>query len=237
VDKGLILESDIPVKKEELEKALPILGKPGTPIPDLIKSSGLPPALASLLPSNITNDPLVTKQIGDMADKYLDKFINGLSWQIKYTSPREAQAGGSVQSEQFVNAFAEKKRKSSSTIDKTGFPSLADLDNASNAKFTPMDSGLFITDRYAPLPSDAGRGPSRFDWQTRSKEIEAQVKKRGLKPDDFGIMPPKSKISSDFSWKGYARMMCTRLQATMDPNLPVLCGCPPMDWPGWRNAQ
>jgi hypothetical protein len=122
-------------------------------------------------------------------------------------------------------------------VEVTGFPSLADLDNASNAQFTPMDSGLLISDRYAPLPSDAGRGPSRFDWKARSKEIEAQVKKRGLQPSDFGIMSSKSNISSDFSWRGYARMMCTRLQATMDPHLPVLCGCPPMDWPGWRNAK
>lgn len=231
-------EVDITITKAELDKALPILGKPGEPIPDLFKSSGLPPALASLFPSNISNDPLVTKEIGNMADKYLNTFINGLSWQVKYTSPREAQAGGGCnQSEQFMNAFAENKRKKASTIETTGFPSLADLDNASNAKFTPMDSGIIITDRYAPLPSDAGRGPSHFDWKTRSKEIEAQVKKRGLHPADFGIMPPKAKISNDFSWKGYARMMCTRLQATMDPHLPILCGCPPMDWPGWRNAQ
>jgi hypothetical protein len=230
-------ESDIPVTKADLNKALPTLGKIGTPIPELINKMGLPPALASLFPPNVTNDPLVTKQIGNMADKYLDTFLNGLSWQVKYTSPREAQAGCGTRSEQFMNAFAEKKRKSASTIDISGFPSFADLDNASNAKFTPMDSGLLITDRYAPLPSDAGRGPSRFDWKARSKEIEGQVKKRGLKPDDFGIMSPKSRVSSDFSWRGYARMICTRLLATTDPNLPVACGCPPMDWPGWRNAQ
>jgi hypothetical protein len=94
-----------------------------------------------------------------------------------------------------------------------------------------------ITDRNAPLPSDAGRGPSHFDWRSRSKEIEGQVKKRGLKPADFGIMPANAKIFNDFSWKGYARMICTRLQATMDPNLPVACGCPPMDWSGWRNTK
>lgn len=230
-------ESDIPVKKAELEKALPILGKPNQPLPTFIKKHKLPDYLSSLFPENVQNDPKITKEIGQLSDKYLDTLVNGISWQVKYTSPREAQAGGGVKSENFMNSFAEKKRKSASTIDKTGFPSLADLDNASNAKFTPMDSGLLITDRNAPLPSDAGRGPSHFDWMARSKEIEAQVRKRGLKQSDFGIMPPSTKVSKDFSWKGYARMICTRLQATMDPNLPVVCGCPPMDWPGWRTAK
>jgi hypothetical protein len=229
-------EVDIPVTKAQLDKALPTLGKPGTPIPNAIKNMQLPPEFANLFPSIMQNDPKIAKKIRHMADTYLGDFMDGISFSVKYTSPREAQAGCS-RSEQFVNAAAERKRTSSSTIDKTGFPSLDDLDNASNSKFTPMDSGLFITDRYAPMPSDAGRGPSHFDWKMRCKEVEAQVKKRGLRPDDFGIMPPKTAVSSDFSWKGYARMMCTRLQATMDPHLPVLCGCPPMDWPGWRIAK
>jgi hypothetical protein len=84
---------------------------------------------------------------------------------------------------------------------------------------------------------DAGRGPSHFDWKQRSKEIEAQIKKRGLKQSDFGILPQGTKVSNDFSWKGYVRMICTRLQATMDPALPETCGCPPMDWKGWRIAK
>jgi hypothetical protein len=230
------MEADIPITKAELQKALPALGNINSPLPQLIQSAGLPAGLSNLLPPNMQNDPQVTRQIGDLVNNYLGTFMDGISFSVKYTSEREAQAGG-AKSEQFMNSSAEKKRRDRSTIETSGFPSLADLDNASNAQFTPMDSGLLISDRYAPLPSDAGRGPSRFDWKMRSKEIEAQVKKRGLKPDDFGIMPPKTVVSSDFSWRGYARMMCTRLQATMDPHLPILCGCPPMDWPGWRNAQ
>ena len=231
------MEANIPVTKADLEKALPALGKPSDPLPQIIKQEKLNPGLANLLPPNMSNDPKTTKEIGSLIDKYADTFLKGVSFSVTYTSPREAQAGGGAHSEHFMNAKAEKIRRGNSTIETTGFPSMADLDNVSNAKFTPADSGLLITDRYAPLPSDAGRGPSHFDWHARSKEIEAQVKKRGLKPTDFGIMPANAKVSNDFSWKGYARMICTRLQATMDPNLPVACGCPPMDWPGWRNAK
>ena len=114
---------------------------------------------------------------------------------------------------------------------------MSDLDNISNAKFTPMDSGMPVTDQMAPTPSDAGRGPSRFDWKERSKQIEQQVRKRGLKPSDYGIMKPEERVSEGFSWKGYARMMCTRLQADVDPSLAVTCGCPPLDWSGWRIAK
>jgi hypothetical protein len=120
-----------------------------------------------------------------------------------------------------------------STIDRTGFPSASDLDNATNAKFTPLGSDP-ITDRLAERPCDAGRGPSHFDWKERAKQIEGQVHKRGLKHTDYGIMPKGTKTSEDFSWRGYCKMICTRLQASMDPSLPETCGCPPMDWKGWR---
>ena len=135
------------------------------------------------------------------------------------------------------NAQQNGAKKNRSTIDKTGFPSSADLDNVSNAKFTPMDNGKKITDRMAPLQSDAGRGPSQFDWKQRAQQIESQIVKRGLNPKDFAVRDPKKDVSEGFSWKGYANMICNRLQTTADPGLPETCGCPPLDWPGWRIAK
>ena len=237
IKRGSISESEIPITKAELDKALPALGKPNEPLPQLIKETGLPPALANLLPSNMQNDPETTKEINHLIDKYMDTIVNGVSasFEVKYTSPFEAMKGyGAMQSTIDQTGFPS---MNPSTIDKTGFPSMSDLDNISNAKFTPMDSGMPVTDQMAPTPFDAGRGPSRFDWKARSKQIEQQIKKRGLKASDFGIMAPQTKVSEGFSWKGYARMMCTRLQATMDPSLPVTCGCPPLDWSGWRIAK
>ena len=235
IKRGSINESEIPVTKAELDKALPILGKPNEPLPQLIKETGLPPGLANLLPSNMQNDPETTREINHLIDKYMDTIVNGVSasFEVKYTSPFEAMKGYGA----MMQSSTTQPSTTQSTIDQTGFPSMSDLDNISNAKFTPMDSGMPVTDQMAPTPSDAGRGPSRFDWKERSKQIEQQVKKRGLKASDYGIMPPGTKVSEGFSWKGYARMMCTRLQATMDPSLPVTCGCPPLDWSGWRIAK
>jgi len=222
VQSGALMPVEIPIMKNDLDKAFPVLGRPDEPLPQIIQTLGLPAGLGNLLPSNIQKDPNTVREINKLVDKYADTVVNGVSasFSVKYTSPREA----------------EKVRAVASTIDKTGFPSDADLDNACNKKFMPDGGEAPVTDKIASRPSDEGRGPSHFDWKKRSKEIENQVKRCGLKPTDFGIMPDNTKVSDGFSWKGYARMICTRLQATMDPALPETCGCPPMDWPGWRIA-
>ena len=74
-------------------------------------------------------------------------------------------------------------------------------------------------------------------WLQGENAIIHLPKARGLKQEDFGIMTKDRKVSDNFSWKGYVKMICTRLQATMDPALPETCGCPPMDWKGWRIAK
>jgi hypothetical protein len=223
VQTGALMPVEIPIMKKDIDNAFPILGKPDQPLPQVIRTLGLPPGLANLLPPNIQNDPNTVREINKLVDKYADTIVNGVSasFAVKYTSPREA----------------EKARALASTIDKSGFPSAADLDNACNTKFMPDGGQAPVTDPLAPKPQDAGRGPSHFDWKARAKQIEDQVRKRGLKQSDFGIMPGNTKVSNDFSWKGYARMICSRLQATMDPALPETCGCPPLDWSGWRIAK
>ena len=220
VNKGTLMRVEIPIMKDDIDKALPILGKPSEPLPQLLKAAKLPAGLANALPSNVQKDPDTMREISKLVDKYGDQIVKGITatFQVKY-SPQPTEL-----------------TRNNSTIDQTGFPSLSDLSNVSNAKFIPSDSGAPVTDRLAALPAQAGRGPSHFDWKQRAKEIEAQIKKRGLKPTDFGVMPLQ-KVSADFSWKGYARMICTRLQATPDPSLPETCGCPPMDWKGWRISK
>jgi len=222
VNQGTLLELEIPVMKNDLDRAFPILGKPSEALPQLIHAAKLPAGLANALPSNIQKDPETTRQIGQLLDKYADQIMRGISatFQVSYQPQPTAD-----------------QHAAASTLTKTGFPSAMDLDNVSNAHFMPMAPTEGVTDRLAPTPMEAGRGPSHFDWKQRAKEIEGQVAKRGLTATDFGIMPKGTKVSDDFSWKGYARMICTRLQATTDPALPQTCGCPPLDWAGWRIAK
>lgn len=241
IEKYKTTPEKVPVLKKYIENTFPLLADMSKPLPQLIDTYGLPKWMANLLPSGMANNPEITEEINHLIDKYSETVLNGLSASVsfKYTSPREAE----------------------STVNTTGFPSLSDLNNVcntiqgqqgpqgqqdvksalanimagntTNANFRGTD----VTDALAQNPQDAGRGPSHFDWKQRAQEIEGQINKRGLNPSDFGLMKPDTKVSNDFSWKGYTRMMCTRLQATMDPSLPETCGCPPMNWPGWRIAS
>jgi hypothetical protein len=74
---------------------------------------------------------------------------------------------------------------------------------------------------------------SRFDWKKRATSICEQVRLRGLDPEDFGCIAKDSLMSPAYSWRGHSKMICGRLAATVDPNLPIVCGCPPSNWKGW----
>jgi hypothetical protein len=76
--------------------------------------------------------------------------------------------------------------------------------------------------------------PSKFDWKKRAQSICEQVRLRGLDPEDFGCIATGSLMSPAYSWRGHSKMVCGRLAATMDPNLPIACGCPPNNWKGWN---
>jgi hypothetical protein len=218
--------ADIPVTKQDIDNAF--IQKNGRKtmkkqLPEAILDLALPVGMnmtdsGSQMPQNIKR----------FINKYADTILDGVSasFEVKYTSPREE----SIKEAEMARAIA-------STVEQSGFPSMADLNNVSNSKFVPMDTGIPITDPMAQTPMDAGRGPAHFDWKERAKKIEEQVKRRGLEPKDFGIMPDNSKVSNEFSWRGYAKMMCQRLMTTTDPALPETCGCPKMDWPGWRSGK
>jgi hypothetical protein len=209
VNQNQMVESRIPIMEEDIKAAFRVLGKSNEPLPQLIRASGLSSALGNMLPSNTQNDPETTAEIKRLITTYSSQLLSG--------NPKSCDGP--------------------STVAATGFPSIADISRVSEASTVHNTDGRFTTDRLAAHPFDAGRGPAHFDWKERSKEIESQIQKRGLKPTDFGVMPKDAVVSKEFSWKGYARMICNRLQATLDPALPETCGCPPMDWKGWRISK
>ena len=222
-----ITASEIPIMAADLTRFLPLMGDMSQALPTIMKKKDLPYGLGNLLPKSAQQNPETMRQISKLIDKYGEQFVKGVSasFSVRYDPPTTEKKPSTAST-----------ASKASTVDRTGFPSSFDLDSISQKQFTPYDSGV-ITDNMAPTPQDAGRGPSHFDWKQRTKEIEDQVRKRRIRPEDVGMMPPNTVVSPEFSWKGYARMICTRLQAaTMDPALAVTCGCPPMDWKGWRIA-
>ena len=115
VEANTLPAAGIPIMKSDVDKAYPILGKPSDPLPNLIKTYGLSPELANLLPPNLQKDPETTREINRLVDKYMDTIVNGVSasFNVKYTSPREAKKGSNN------NCSMEKGHLLSSTIDKT----------------------------------------------------------------------------------------------------------------------
>jgi len=200
VTQGQLVASEVPITQEDLKKSFRALGKPNEPLPQLVHSMNLSPALNNLLPSNAQNDSETTKEIRSLLQTYGNQLMGA------------------------------------STVSTTGFPSAEDLHRVAQGS-SAETHGDFITDVLAAYPIDAGRGAAHFDWKARAKEVESQIKKRGLNEKEFGVMPKNAAVSKDFSWKGYTRMICQRLQATLDPALPETCGCPPMDWKGWRISK
>jgi hypothetical protein len=74
-----------------------------------------------------------------------------------------------------------------------------------------------------------------LDWKARTKQICEQVRMRGLDPQDFGCLKESDEVSPNYSWRGHAKMVCSRLGSTPDPALPQTCGCPPANWGGWNS--
>jgi hypothetical protein len=76
--------------------------------------------------------------------------------------------------------------------------------------------------------------PTKFDWKDKSKFICEQIQKREMDPYEYGCMKDTTVVSDNFSYRGYAKMICSRLATNYDPSIPELCGCPPPTWAGWR---
>ncbi len=222
VENKSIAEIDIRIMKSQVDEFLIALNNK-SPLPDIMAGGQLDSYLKSILPSNLEND----REVAETISKYIKSMATNLSWQFgfKYTSDAEKiaaerynrRAGQAPEGES--DFFADNYNKASTSYDHQ--PDYH-LDNRQT------------TDEFANMPHEACRGPAHFDWKRRSTEICRAIKGRGLNPEDYGCMPEKTEVGSDFSYRGYANMICTRVAANYDTGLGSLVGCPPLDWPGWR---
>jgi hypothetical protein len=225
------------------------------PIPGLTRSA-LPPGIANLLPPGMGKDAETQALIAKLADKYAGDLLKGVSVElgakVKYTSENEARAGGG-----FDRAFGPLVTDQDRAIAKqsmlgtthTGFPTAGALDStAGSTHMMPKPTPGEVYDPYAYNPVEGQRRPSGkdplpitgsasgFDWKTRAKQICENARKMGLNPADFGCMPDSTTVSPQFSWRGYAKMICNRLNTHYYQGTDEACGCPPIGWPGWISA-
>ncbi len=251
VESKQLLEIEIPVMKDELTQVFNSIGDTEQPIGNITTHS-LPDEIVNLLPPG-AQDAESQALIRGLADKYVDDFMKGTSFEFKlgakvrYTSENEARAGGGGNN---YTAFfgplvtgqdAQKAFNSMQGTSHNGFGSYADANSVSASdQLMPSTSGSGdVTDPYAYDPRDGFRKSttaSGFDWKTRAKQICENIRKMGMDPKDFGCLPEGAQVSPTFSWRGYARMICNRLQTNYYTGTDVACGCPPLNWPGWNSS-
>jgi hypothetical protein len=244
---GTLTPETTPIMASDIEKAFKILGKPSDPLPQILREADLPPAIANLFPGGLSpRDTEQAQQINNIVKGYMNNLFEGASWGVnlmfKYDNPTIAKLNAKVAEAQvqaqaqpqatlgLPGASAEASTQIVGTNPNTNLVAPADL--AFDRTTATYDSGIpgLSISRTLPEPN-----VGKLDWKQRSQQIKEQIRLRGLNPADFGALPDNANVSNEFSWRGYAQMMCMRLNATTDPGLAQTCGCPPQGWKGWRD--
>jgi len=249
---------DVPIKRADIAKFLPAMKNMNTAIPDLIKDSGMSSFLNSLFPKFSVGD-ISGSVIGKaMFDAYANDFFKNLSWDVGFSYKGKAEqdiardkaaaaantlaAATSGQSYDDRMAAGGQAAGAQGAQGPSGNAAPADSYRGLMSSVISSQTGMTPTHVSAGMggaPPPTAKGapgpPSTFDWKERSKQICAQVVARGMDPNDFGCLADPDKMNREsFSWRGYTRMVCDRLNTVYDTSVPFLCGCPPQTWPGWR---
>lgn len=229
VSSGLRPAAEIPIMKRDRDSFLPLMSDPSQPLPQLLNSANLPMTISNAFPAYGPGDKTGALAAQALFEKYGEKIFNGLSWSLglKFTSQNEVDASshkgpGAEKSEDplFFTGSGREFTRSAGAFPRGEMESTA--------------GGLEV-DRLEARPTlDVGK-TAKYDWRSKAAAICDSIRKQGMDPNDFGCMNPSKQVSPDYSWRGNARMVCTRLLTTPDPGLPEVCGCPPVEWAGWRS--
>ena len=212
--------ADVPITKENLKKFLPQISNPSSPVTKFLNSIQAPSSVSNLFPAYVGGDISGAA----LANVLLQNYGKGLSWDInmKYSAP-----GGSS-----LNATTNVPGGQGPQF-QLGSPQLQ-MPPLTRGAFDQAIAQIQKGDTSGVRPILPEPPTQQFNWKDRSSQICESVRLRGLDPADFGCLDNLSKVGQDFSWRGYAKMVCNRLKTTMDEGLPETCGCPPVDWPGWK---
>jgi hypothetical protein len=206
-----------------------------------LKKTGLPPAIQNLFPGGLSpSDTEQATQINNIVKGYMNNLVQGASWgvdvSLKYDNPEILK----------LKAMTASMAAAQPTLGLPGVPTPSnqqitgvDATDGIQAKYTTntantsssYETGLpgISLNRILPEPVSGS-----LDWKQRSSQIREQIRRRGLSPADFGVLPEGAEVSPEFSWRGYTQMICSRLNTTPDTGLAVSVGCPPQEWEGWK---
>ena len=232
IDNGTLKAADIPIKLTDYQNFLPALGTNSGGIGKLMSASGLS-SLSSLFNAYDAGDISGSQIAEALFEKYADEILKGMSYNLtfSYTSPSE------VAKEQAI-ASGWNAKNAYSSFSKQGGVSSGDLVDGLLDGFSGGATGRGeFEEKIQHLsrpPSQAPTQIGKFDWKVRAEAITENIRKAGMNPDDFGCLERGAQVGRDYSWRGHAKMVCSRLATHADPGIPEQMGCPPVSWKGWR---
>lgn len=213
VSNGGMKEADIPITVNDYAKFLPALGNSSGGIGGLLSSNGLG-ALSNLFNAYDAGDASGAQVAAALFQAYAKQMGDGLSFNVSYTSTNE------VANNQALATYAKAYGTS--------------MAGASN----PRGDFERIIDAFengVRPPSEIAGNPGKFDWKARADAITDNISRAGMNPADFGCLEKGAAVSPGYSWRGHAKMVCSRLATNADPATPEQMGCPPVSWKGWRS--
>jgi hypothetical protein len=235
LNKGQWTQKDIPVFKEDIQEVLPNLAKPQRDVKDVFsqgngkKLNAIEEQLSGLVGVDNAQDVFKNLKERGMFRISMDLGYNvagGSSKDPTYKRKLDLQGDGTMRTSHGMHPHTTGNRRGDEKVSS----------NESLHTDTAFDSVSLGMDDNAIARSSQPKA-SHFDWKKRATTICEQVKLRGLDPLDFGCIAKDSLMSPAYSWRGHAKMVCGRLGTTMDPDLPVVCGCPPQKWKGWSSPS
>jgi hypothetical protein len=243
LDAGTMKPQDIPILVKDYNNFLPAIGSTNTGIAGLLSESGYP-TLASLF-NAFTQGDITNSEINNhLLHSYARALINGLSYKfdISYTSANEVEAR---KAEAIKAAYDSGDTAADIGMQMkmhTGHPrTMHGSRGAFDSHVRQMDLNGFERDSQGySRPSSGGQGAEGsggFDWKGRAEKIFDNVKRAGMNPYDYGMDEDvyANAINSDFSWRGYTKMVCSRLATNAEQGMAEKMGCPPASWIGWRS--
>jgi hypothetical protein len=252
VTKGTLAMADVPISLDQYMKFLPFVDPTKSlnindPLPNLIKTTGASSALMNLFPYFMNGDVSGAELARSLFEKYAINFFTDTSYDINlkfnHKSESERRIAETI-AKSMLNPLghnphivsgnggydgntygkAPESRGHRGEVEERALKLSGSTDGTRSTSSTDDGSGK------EPVSST----PATMDWKERSKQICDQISKRGLNPNDYGCLKDTKAVDENFSFRGYARMVCSRLETNYDPGIPELCGCPPPTWRGWR---
>jgi len=227
IGNGSMKEADIPIKVKDYKNFLPALGSSSAGIGGILSSYGFG-SLSNLFNSYDIGDVSGSQLAATLFERYAKDMLSGLSYNlsVSYTSDNDVRKQRALAS--YARAYANSKIHPGTEGARGEFDeTIRKLDTVSG-----FENGT--SDSVRP-PSVLSGNPGSFDWKARAEAITENIKRAGMNPSDYGCLEKGETVSSGYSWRGHARMICSRLATNADPATPEQMGCPPVSWKGWRS--